>query len=151
MQFFQCEITALFFVLRVSSIALGLVQDRDGLLAQHAPSEVSNATLAMVGIPLPNFSPTTSLTAPLLNTSVPNIGPDNATLNDMHITCQGDGVVPLSCLDALNTFHFLHTRMLTVGQRVTGSLNFDLNLPARWISGTPFPALLLALRTKKPL
>ena len=119
-----------------SSAGFGLTQSTDSLLAQYASSIVSNSTLATDVLSLLNYPNTTAQPAPSLNTSIPNISTNNATLNDLHITCQGQSVLQLSCLDALNTFDAQLPRVLTVGQRVPGEQNFDLNLPVRWISGT---------------
>lgn len=116
-----------------SSAGFSLTQSTDSLLAS---SIVSNSTLATDVLSLLDYPNTTAQPAPSLNTSIPNISTNNATLNDLHITCQGQGVLQFSCLDALNTFDAQLPRVLTVGQRVPGQQNFDLNLPVRWISGT---------------
>ncbi|KAK3172990.1 hypothetical protein OEA41_006318 [Lepraria neglecta] len=119
-----------------SSAGFGLTQSPDSLLAQYASSNISNSTFATDVLSLLNYPNTTAQLAPSLNTTIPNISINNATLNDMLITCQGYSVLQLSCLDALNTFDAQLPRLLTVGQRVPGKRDFDLNLPVRWISGT---------------
>ena len=119
-----------------SSAGFGLTQSPDSLLAQYASSNISNSTFATDVLSLLNYPNTTAQPAPSLNTTIPNISTNNATLNHMFITCQGHSILQFSCLDAINTFDTQLPGLLTVGQRVPGKRNFDLNLPVRWISGT---------------
>ena len=121
----------------VSSATTGLTQDAETTLLQDGSLNITNSTLAADMLSHLDYKDLTSQPSPLLNTTVPSIPNSNATsLEGLQVICVGDNVLQLSCFDAINTFGPQFPRYLSVGERVPGVLDYDLNLPVRWISGT---------------
>ena len=122
--------TAVLFITIGLTATLNLPKPQSGIHAVWVPQNLSSPELSFIST-ANNFTEPTQ-TAPLLNTTIPDLGHAS---NDLQVRCTfGHDLVYNDCIDALSTFGYIPDQALTINQR-SSHTRFDLNLPVRWISG----------------
>ena len=124
----------------VFSAVLSSPENVDGALIQQLAPPLNLSVSPSLLTSNFNYSTIAAEPAPILNLTTPVLAAGETASNNIDINCRyGTGMNYDSCVDAFNTFQETRTGNLTIGPRaqtaMTYSLQYDLQLPVRWISG----------------